>query len=138
MRRKADIDTDYFEPEFQPSTKKAKRKTKKTAPIAAPMSKEETERFLGEHFDFIKSKHDAGWKPQKIANALCVEIGRPGAVDNRKISNWIYHKKKSGWIKTFPVSLANKNLRADKTHQAKGCMYPRRDVSVPSRMFLSY
>jgi hypothetical protein len=26
-----------------------------------------------------------------------INAGRPGAVSNRQISNWIYQRKKSGW-----------------------------------------
>lgn len=119
--RGEETDADWREPEFQPTRKKSK--SKKQNVIATPMCKEETWKLLNDNHDFIKEKHDKGWMPMKIANALCIETGRPGAVTNKQISNWLYHKKKSGWLKTYPVSQANQNLRADKTHQAKGCMY---------------
>jgi hypothetical protein len=88
-----------------------------------PMSKEATRVFLDQYFDLIKRKVDLGWKPARIAEEVNINAGRPGAVSNRQISNWIYQRKKSGWLKTHPVSQANKNLRADPSHQATGCMF---------------
>jgi hypothetical protein len=53
---------------------------------------------------------------------LSAEVKRPGAVNNRQISNWLYQRKKAGQTKTRKVSAKNKNLRADSSNQAKGCM----------------
>lgn len=87
------------------------------------MGKQEIQTFLDQHRNFIIDSHAKGIMPETIATMLCDEVKRPGAVTNRQISRWLYQRKKAGQLKTYPVSGANGNLRADKNHQASGCVF---------------
>jgi hypothetical protein len=112
------VDGDYHDESSAPAKKKAKTNRKSNPPISKLMSKQESQTFLDNHFEFIVSNHQAGLKPTNIAAMLCAEVNRPGAVTSKQVSNWIYQRKKSGKIQTRPVSGKNNNLRADSSSQS--------------------
>jgi hypothetical protein len=120
-KRKKDEDS-YSEDEEDGKKPTKKQRQNKKAAIAKSMNKDETKDFLNQHFKFIKEKAEDGVPPATIAEMLCVEVKRPGAVTNKQISNFVYQKKKAGQIQTYRVSGKNSNLRAKSSHQAQGCM----------------
>jgi hypothetical protein len=121
-KRKTNRDPDYDDDAEVARQVQTKKSRKAKAVIVPPMTKEETKDFLGEHHDMIVTNHAKGLSPSTIAAMLSAEVKRPGAVNNRQISNWLYQRKKAGQTKTRKVSAKNKNLRADSSNQAKGCM----------------
>jgi hypothetical protein len=121
-KRKTNKDPDYDDDAELQRQIQTKKSRKEKAVIAPPMSKEDTKDFLEKHHNMIISNHANGMSPSTIAAMLSAEVKRPGAINNRQISNWIYQRKKAGKTKTKAVSAKNKNLRADSSNQAKGCM----------------
>lgn len=74
--------------------------------------------FLNQHSEEIIKNHQAGMKPAQIASILrtsYLQGLREDAITAKQIDNWIQYRKRSGQLKTHPVSLANSNLRADST-----------------------
>jgi hypothetical protein len=69
---------------------------------------------LSRHKDEIIKMHQDGNKPKVIAQTLCVKEGlKAGSISPKDVSNYLGNFKRSGMLKTYKVSLKNKNLRAD-------------------------
>jgi hypothetical protein len=125
-KRRASSDPDYVDPVEESFAavsggKKTKaQKQRQAGVISKPLNKKETQSFLDQNAKVIREQHANGLKPANIAAILSNKLHRPGAVTNRQISNWLYQKKKSAELKTFPVSASNNNLRADRSDQSTG------------------
>lgn len=73
--------------------------------------------FLDERSNRIWELHNKGNKPGLISDLLNSEakLKKGAGCTGKAVSDWIRYKKKAGHHGTFPVSLANNNLRAEKS-----------------------
>lgn len=111
MSKRKDKDYDPLEVEI---IKKPKRKK-----TISRIQRKET--LLDDHGKEIINMHQNGLTPTTIAQTLCSKKGlKSGGITGKQISSWIDYRKKSGQIKTRPVSLINNNLRAN---TEDNCMY---------------
>jgi hypothetical protein len=124
MKRAAQDDPDYnFDADLRRQSKQpTKANAKQQAFIAKPMSKDDSKSFFQNNSQFVLDAYQQGSTPATIADMLSAKVKRPGAITNKQVSNFLYQKKKAGQLKTKPVSASNTNLRANTSHQAKGCM----------------
>lgn len=114
MKRKK-VDEDY-NPESEEQVVEKKKKTK-------PSTKEYT--FLNQHAKEIVAMSHKGMQPAAIATALLTEEGldlRSNAITGKQISGWIAYRKKTGQMKTNPVSEKNNSLKVDFAHDGHSCM----------------
>lgn len=76
--------------------------------------------LLEDNKELIFALHAKGTKPKDIAEAVLSTKKLQSGITGKQISDFIYYRKKSGQIKTFPVSPGNDNLRANR---GDSCMW---------------
>jgi len=70
--------------------------------------------FLTAHGDEIKRMYYANWKYSDIAKKLVADNNLPErSIIGKHVSNWVDYRKKTGQMKSRPVSRENKNMEAD-------------------------
>lgn len=103
-------DTEYIPPQegsgaytTMPKFKKKNKRKSKKMPS-----------FLSMHEDEIWRMNKAGSGPTDIAKQLVAQNGlNENAITAKQVSNWLQCHKKAHNGKTRPVSLVNRNLRAN-------------------------
>ncbi len=121
-RSAKELDHDYKPPEV-PKAKKARNSKQK----AFTKNSSTGSSLLDDNHNLIIQMHQNGTKPKDIAKAVLSTKGLTSGISGKQISDFLYYRKKSGQLKTFPVSGKNNNIRAD---MSDTCMFYTRCQST--------
>lgn len=113
-------DNDYEPPKKGKSGKKSSSSAPKKGTKGAAAKKKfyVDDTFLNKHKDEIVQRHQAGDKPSQIAQYLRLhhlQGLREDSVTAKQVDNWLQYRKRSGQLKTRPVTITNSNLNANST-----------------------